>query len=209
MRKKISWVHFNLSCAVVARNEAIQVILYWIASCFVPRSRNDGARRAVLQRQAVVCRPCESKYPENKQKKMTKISDWQSITPARRSVPLRRVKSKAPALRRNHAPHETPSEQNIYTRDRRKAGALLLTRRSGTLRRAGVHGALSCNDGPLCTVIARNEAIQVILYWIASCFVPRSRNDGARQVEMHPISYTTGTGKINLHNMRLSATFAT
>jgi hypothetical protein len=64
------------------------------------------------------------------------MSDRRSITLARRSVPLRRVKSKAPALRRNRAPHETQSEQNIYTRDRRKAGALLSTRRSGTLRRA-------------------------------------------------------------------------
>jgi hypothetical protein len=60
------------------------------------------------------------------------------IISARRSVSLRRVKSKAPALRRNHAPHETQSEQNIYMRDSRKAGALLLTRRSGTLRRAEI-----------------------------------------------------------------------
>jgi hypothetical protein len=46
-------------------------------------------------------------------------------------------------LRRNRAPHETQSEQNIYTRDRHKAGALLSTRRSGTLRRAGIF------DGPV------------------------------------------------------------
>jgi hypothetical protein len=46
-------------------------------------------------------------------------------------------------LRRNRAPHETQSEQNICTRDRRKAVALLLTRRSGTLRRAEIF------DGPV------------------------------------------------------------
>jgi hypothetical protein len=46
-------------------------------------------------------------------------------------------------LRRNRAPHETQSEQNNYTRDRRKAGALLSTRLSGTLRRAEIF------DGPV------------------------------------------------------------
>jgi hypothetical protein len=79
----------------------------------------------------------------NKQNKPTETSDRRSITLARRSVPLRRVNSKAPALCRNRAPHETQSEQNIYTRDRRKAGALLSTRRSGTLRRAEIF------DGPV------------------------------------------------------------
>jgi hypothetical protein len=180
-----------------------------------------------------VHRHCESKYPENKQKKMTKTSDWQSITPARRSVPLRRVKSKAPALRRNHAPHETPSEQTIYTRYRRKAGALLSTRRSGTLRRAGIfdgplengewglaiasflartaHGRLKCTrsfpSGVHPSGVARNARTQrqscgrhceersnrrsrkseATPAWFGDCFVPT--NDGARQVEMHPVGH--------------------
>ncbi|MDR1455247.1 MAG: hypothetical protein LBJ01_06315 [Tannerella sp.] len=89
---------------------------------------------------------------------------------ARRSVPLRRVKSKAPALRRNHAPHETPSEQHIYTWDRRKAGALLSTRRSGTLRRAGIFDgpvvralhATPVHNGNHEVVIGMHEAIRVI-----------------------------------------------